>query len=52
MVFFKLLILISPPLTQITTAQGKGRALIRECLSEQLLADCVQHSVGNSKRTK
>jgi len=39
-------------LPQLTTGQGRGRALIRECLSEHLLADCVQNSISNTKRTK
>ncbi len=39
-------------LLQLTTGQGKGRAFIRECLTEQLLADCIQNSVSNKKRTK
>ena len=26
--------------------------MIRECLSEHLLADCVQNSISNTKRTK
>ena len=37
---------------QLTTGQGRGRALIRQCLGEHLLADCVQNSISNTKRTK
>ena len=40
-----------PPM-QLTTGQGRGRALIRLCLCEHLLADCVQNSISNTKRTK
>lgn len=39
-------------LTQLTTGQGRGRALIRQCLSEHLLADYLQISLSNSKRTR
>lgn len=37
---------------QLVSSQGKGRALIRLCLNEQLLADCIQNSLSNSKKTK
>ena len=37
---------------QVTTGLGRGRALIRRCLCEGLLADCIQNAVSNTKRTK
>ncbi len=37
---------------QLVTAQGKGRALIRMCLTQQVLADCIQNAVMNVKKTK
>lgn len=40
------------PMYQVTTGLGRGRALIRHCLCEGLLADCIQNAVSNSKRTK
>ncbi|XP_019854093.1 PREDICTED: FYVE and coiled-coil domain-containing protein 1-like [Amphimedon queenslandica] len=39
-------------LSEIVSSQGKGRALVRLCLNEQLLADCVQTSISNVKKTK
>ena len=39
-------------LWQITTALGRGRALIRICLSEQCFAECIQHALNDKKRTK
>eukprot|EP00731_Ephydatia_muelleri_P012846 Em0007g156a len=38
--------------TQVATSQGKGRAFIRRCLSEHLLAECIQTTVNNVKKTK
>lgn len=39
-------------LSQLTTSQGKGRALIRMCLQERVLAECVQNSLSNVKKTR
>ena len=37
---------------QLTTPQGKGRALVRLCLCDGKLADCVQNAVNNEKLTR
>ena len=40
------------PPPQVTTSQGKGRAFIRRCLSEHLLAECIQTTVSDVKKTR
>ena len=39
-------------LFQLTTPQGRGRGLLRLCLSEGNLAECIQTAVNNEKITK